>query len=128
MKQLRLIIEHAPVILRLVQVGTGLLDKDKGVQEKAGTVIVILEAVAEMTSTELDNQILAIIADIVSDPDFWEMVDSIIAVVDEAFFTDPDAPKVAQSGPDAKINPMVLLGILEAAKLIFQIWKESRSA
>jgi hypothetical protein len=93
-------------------------------------LVPLLEEVAETTSSDVDNKLVAGLQTLASNVDTWttfyELVIDFVTLVDAGATVDAKHPMVQKLSDDTKIDPSVIIMLIQLAIQVIEWWKNRK--
>lgn len=112
------LLKYAPILIDLLDDFRILIDEAASRESRVDAVLNVLDRVADLTDTDLDDKLVMAAQDILDKPETWEIIDAVL----EAFQADDEYSLVP--GEEVGMDPATILLIIN---LISQLVKAFRS-
>ncbi len=119
---MRNLIKYLPLLMELVGPLSKVVDTESDREERVDAILEIAESLADMTETQVDDDIVDRIKQISETPEFWITIDKIY----ELFSDSDNPPSFGALQKDRSLDPATIILIVELAGLVIKLFRKDR--
>lgn len=119
---MRNLFKYLPLLMELAGPLSKVMDQDEDREVRVDAILSIAESLAEMTETQVDDDIVDRIQAISDTPEFWVTIDKIY----ELFSDSDNTPSFGALQKDKTLDPATIILIVELVGLVVKLFRKDR--
>ena len=114
--------KYLPLLVELAGPLSKFMDSEADREERVDAILSIADSLADMTETEVDDDIVDRVREISDTPEFWITIDKIY----ELFSDSDNSPNFGALQKDKTLDPATIILIVELVGLVVKLFRKDR--